>query len=335
MAVAAAVPANPAGKCLIKVSIDGKQLAWPNIDNNGRLWFKRLDANAGESEKGDSVKVEVFRRISDGVPITMETVLRIVVSGKPRELVMGQLLLDDSEATLFNSSLPARIEEDGSLRIQVRAGSWQVGLASRFTANVAALKMTQATSDWPDQEIWSFVSAPNARGVKITGVKALDPSQLDLPQDWYDLPTYLLEKDSTFTIEEQYRGDVAPSANQIKANRVVWLDFDGSGATVKDTLSGVINQGWRLSAQPDMQLGRVSVDGQAQLVTRMDEEDSDGIEIRQQYLNLEAISRLQDKSNITATGWQHDLDALGMTLNLPPGWQLWHATGTDSINHSC
>ncbi|MFT7458570.1 MAG: hypothetical protein ACI909_001243 [Planctomycetota bacterium] len=324
----------PSESALINVIINGETLAWPNIDNNGRLWFKRPDANAGEAKKGDSVKAEVFRRVNDGVPITMETVLRLVVSGKPRELRMGQLLLKDSEPTQFNAGLPARIEEDGSLRIQVRAGSWQVYLSSRFTGNVVELKMMQGTPDWPEQEIWSFSSTPNTRGVKISGVDALDPSQLDMPQNWNNIPTYLVEKDSTFTIEEQYRGDVAPSANQITANRIVWLDFDGSGATVKDNLSGVINQDWRLSAQTDMQLGRVSVDGQAQLVTRMDEEEGDGIEIRQQQLNLEAISRLQDKSNLSATGWQHDLDGLNMTLNLPPGWQLWHATGTDSVTHS-
>lgn len=324
----------PLESALINVSIDGKALPWPNIDAGGRLWFKRPGSDVAEAKKGDSVKVEAFRRINDGVPINMQTILRIVVSGKPRELVMGQLLLDDSEPTLFNSSLPARIEEDGSLRIQVRAGTWQVRLSSRFTANVKTLKMTRATDDWPEQEIWSFASAPNTRGVKITGVEALDPSQLDMPENWNNIPTYLIEKDSRFTLEEQYRGDVVPSANQIKTMRVVWLDFDGSGATVKDNLSGIMNQGWRLSVQPDMQLGRVAVNGVPQLVTRMDEEDSDGIEIRQQRLNLEAISRLEDKGNLTATGWQHDVDSLDMTLNLPPGWQLWHATGTDSLHHS-
>lgn len=308
----------PTDSALINVNIDGEALAWPNIDNNGRLWFKRVDANADDAKKGDSVKVEVFRRIDDGVPITMQSILRIVVSGKPRELLMGKLLLDNSEATFFQSNLPARIEADGSLRIQVRAGSWQVRLDSRFTTNVDALKMLQATDDWPEQEIWSFNSAPNTRGVKISGVDALDPSQLDMPDKRHNLPTYLVEKDSTFKIEQQYRGDVAPSANQVKANRIVWLDFDGSGATIKDSLSGVMNQDWRLSAQPQLQLGRVSVDGQPQLVTRMQADDSDGIEIRQQHLNLEAISRLQDKGSLSATGWQHDLDGLNMTLNLPP-----------------
>ncbi|NKB38735.1 MAG: hypothetical protein GKR93_16500 [Gammaproteobacteria bacterium] len=324
----------PKETALVNISVDGKALLRPNIDNNGRLWFKRPDANAQQAKRGDSVKVEVFRRLNDGVPLTMESNIRIVVSGKPREIVMGKLLLEGSEETAFNSQLPARIEEDGSLRIQVRAGSWQVNLQSRFTGNVASLAMSQASKDWPEQEIWSFSSAPNTRGVKINGVRALDPSQLDMPGQWKNLPTYLIEKDSQFELEEQYRGDVAPSANQIKALRQVWLDFDGSGATIKDTLNGAMNQDWRLSAKPQLQLGRVAVDGQPQLVTRMEQDNSDGIEIRQQNLNVEAISRLENKSDLSATGWQHNLDSLNMIVNLPPGWKLWHATGADKINNS-
>ena len=108
----------PTESGLINVSIDSNSLAWPNIDSNGRLWFKRPSDDEEEAKKGDSVKVEVFRRISDGIPITMDTVLRLVVSGKPRELLMGRLLPKDSEPTRFNSGLPARIEQDGQLRIR-------------------------------------------------------------------------------------------------------------------------------------------------------------------------------------------------------------------------
>lgn len=323
----------PQETALMKVSVDGKELDRPNIDQSGRLWFKRPGVEEA-AKKGDSVKVEVFRSIHDGVPITMDTVLRLAVAGKPRELLMGRLLLEDSEVTRFNSPLPARIEDDGQLRIQVRAGTWAVNLSSRFTGNVSQLKMEQKSADWPKQEIWSFTASPNLRGVKITGVQALDPSQLDMPGGWGKLPTYLVEPDSVFTLEEQYRGDVAPSANQIKSSRTLWLDFDGQGATVKDDLSGQIYQGWRLSVQPSMQLGRVTVNGDPQLVTRLGKDGSDGVEIRQRNFTLEGISRLKDRGAVTATGWRHDVDALSMTVNLPPGWRLWHAAGPDKVNDS-
>ena len=325
----------PAENALIAVTIDGKPLTWPNIDAKGRLWFKQPDETKPDLTKGDSVTIEIFRRISDGVPITMDTELRLTVSGKPRELLLGRFLLAESVATQFHSDIPARIEQDGLLRIQVRSGTWIVKLSSRFSENISKLTMEKATDDWPNQEIWSFRSAPLTRGVKITGVAGVDPSQLNLPKEWpkswNKLPTFIVEPKSTFTIEEQYRGDIAPTANQINLNRAIWLDFDSKGATIKDTITGAMSQDWRLSVQPDLQLGRISVNGLPQLVTRMEKDGSEGIEIRQSNLNVEAISRLDDRTRLTATGWQHDINSLQVSLNMPPGWLLWHVAGPDRV----
>lgn len=325
----------PSENGLIAVTIDGKPLLWPNIDANGRLWFKQPDETNADLTKGNSVTIEIFRRISDGVPITMDSELRLIVSGKPRELLMGRFLLAESEATRFHSDLPARIEQDGLLRIQVRSGTWIVKLSSRFNANVSKLSMEKSIDDWPDQEIWSFRSAPLTRGVKITGVAGVDPSQLNLPKEWpkswNKLPTFIVEPKDTFSIEEQYRGDIAPTANQINLNRAVWLDFDSKGATIKDTITGAMSQDWRLSVQSDLRLGRISVDGLPQLVTRMEKDGSEGIEIRRSNLNVEAISRLEDRAKLTATGWQHDINSLKVSLNMPPGWMLWHVVGPDRV----
>ena len=324
----------PNNTALLSVTIDGQTLTWPNIDQTGRLWFKQNNDNAEQSQRGDSVKVEVFRRLQDGVPMTMQSVLRLVVSGKPRELKLGRFLLDDSEITRFNTKLPARIETDGTLRIQVRAGNWEIYLSSRFTKPVSEFNMTQTSDNWPSQEIWSFAAHPNIRGVKISGVNALDPSQLDMPKGWSNLPTYLVEPNNTFIIEEQYRGDITPNANQINLSRTVWLDFDGNGTTIKDNMQAVMYQDWRLSVQSTMQLGRVAVNGMPQLVTQLPGQEHDGVEVRQRNVSLEAISRLQSISDLSAVGWENDVDKLSMQLNLPPGWRLWHSLGPDSVNAS-
>ncbi|MGI9322151.1 MAG: hypothetical protein ACR2PJ_01080, partial [Pseudomonadales bacterium] len=244
-----------AGAALVNVKLDGKAVAWPAIDDEYVLWLQRTDNASAKADKEDRVQATVFRRLSDGVPMTMDTELHLLVSGKPRELRLGRLLLADNIVTHFDSPLPARIETNGSLRIQVRAGDWRVRVASRLTRNKSELVMQKNTSGWPQQEVWSFKPAPSQRGMKITGVEALDPTQLDLPKAWRKLPTYLMEADSTFTLEEQYRGDAAPSANHLELERHVWLDFDGRGATISDSFEGELNQGHRLSVQPNMMLG--------------------------------------------------------------------------------
>ena len=323
-----------ASTALIELAIAGERQSWPNLDARAKLYLQDSTADNAHTKRTNRVDVEVFRKIIDGVPVTMETILTLKTSGKPRELRLGRLLLANHAVTDISSPLPARIEDNGDLRLQVRAGNWTVRVDSRFTHNPQQLAMERNSADWPQQELWSFAAAPHIRGVKLEGAAAIDPAQLNLPDAWKQLPTYLIETNSQLILREQYRGDANPSDNEISNTRTVWLDFDGKGATVKDTLAGVMYQNWRLTAQPQVQLGRATVNGIPQLVTQMETDSAAGVDIRDPQFSLEAISRLPNRHVIAATGWQHDMTSLEMYLNLPPGWRLWHASGVDSVGYS-
>ena len=78
-----------------------------HIDQQGRLWLRERGPEEGERRKSDSLKVEVFRLLSDDIPLKLETEVRLAVSGKPREIVLGQLLPDNAEVTSFHSPLPS------------------------------------------------------------------------------------------------------------------------------------------------------------------------------------------------------------------------------------
>ena len=305
-----------------------------HIDQQGRLWLRERGPEEGERRKSDSLKVEVFRLLSDDIPLKLETEVRLAVSGKPREIVLGQLLPDNAEVTSFHSPLPARVEADGRLRIQARAGQWQIRVGARFLNQAQSFTMNKLDEHWPGQEIWSFRAAPLLRGVKVSGAPPVDPSQIDLPPDFGGLPTYLLSPSSALQLDEQYRGDAAPAANQLSLNRELWLDFDGSGATIKDRIEGQFTHRWRLYSSPHLKLGRVLANGQPQVLTRLPGEAGAGIEIRHSHVNIEAISRVESLQTINATGWRHDFDQVSLNLHLPPGWQLWHVGGPDHVNQS-
>lgn len=318
---------------LIKLNINGK-LVTPNRAANGRLWLNQKNTIKAEANQGDAVKVEVFRRLSDGVPTGLLTELRIAVAGAPRELLLGQLLPDGAEPLSFNSPLPARIEDDGRLRLQARPGQWVIQLNARYLQVPTQFSIRKLDADWPSQEAWSFQSMPTIRGVKLSGVPAVDPSQIDLPSAFAQLPTYILSEGDVLTIEEQYRGDATPAANELSLRRTLWMDFDGKAATVRDNITGSMTHGWRLRASDDLELGRVEVQGQPQLVTTLAGEENAGVEIRQRQVNVNAVSRLGNTMQWAASGWQHDMNALAITLNLPPGWLIWHASGPDSVSQS-
>ena len=280
------------------------------------------------------MKVEVFRRTTDAVPLRSKSILKIAVSGKPREILLGRFLPQDSEILSLVSHLHARIEENGDLLIQARSGAWELELNAHYKNNPTSLRMNRSTENWPEQETWGFKSANTLRGGKIGGVQTLDPSQIDLPRPWHELPTYLVTNDSNFGTEEQYRGDTSNSSNHISLQRNIFLDFDGAGATISDHLSGTMDRTPRLSAQPTLDLGRASLRGEPQLITQLEGENGKGVEIRDTNLNLDTVSRLENIQQLTATGWQHNIANLSADLELPPGWRLWHVSGPDEVTTS-
>jgi hypothetical protein len=119
----------PAQTALLELRRDGKTIA-ATSDSEGRVWLR--NAALTQSDGSDSAKVEIYRRIDDNLPREMTTVLRLSIAGKARELVMGRFLLKDMEPTQFESPLPARIEDDGRLRIQARAGQWLAAISIVF-----------------------------------------------------------------------------------------------------------------------------------------------------------------------------------------------------------
>jgi hypothetical protein len=318
---------------LIQLSRNGEKVT-AQIDEQGRLWLRDQRILNPIGEKNNTLKVEVFRLLSDDIPMQLTSEIRLAVAGKPRELVLGQLLPDNAEAMDFNSPLPARIEPDGRLRIQARAGEWRLKLKARFLEPTTHFAIRKMDAFWPDQEVWSFRANPQLRGVKITGAPAVDPSQIDIPPGFGGLPTYLMSDKVSLVLKEQYRGDASPAANRLSLNRTLWLDFDGGGATTKDRINGTFSHGWRLRSTPDLQLGRIVTNGTPQLVTQLPGEEGTGIEIRHSQVSVEAINRIEPLTAIAATGWRHDFDSVKLKLNLPPGWQLWHAAGPDRIQSS-
>ena len=325
----------PSDSAIIQLDIDGKRVALPDFDESGRLWLQRAENRTTQSTgKGDDVKVEVFRRLTDAVPMRSKSILKIAISGEPREILLGRFLPQDSEILSLISPLPARIEDNGDLLIQARSGTWEIELNARYKNNPTSLRMNRSTENWPEQETWSFKSANALRGVKISGPQTLDPTQIDLPRPWHELPTYLVTSDSNFHIEEQYRGDTSNSSNHISLQRNIFLDFDGAGATISDHLSGTVDRTPRLSAQPTLDLGRASLRGEPQLITQLEGESSKGVEIRNTNLNLNTVSRLENIRQLTATGWQHNIASLSVDLELPPGWRLWHVSGPDEVTTS-
>jgi hypothetical protein len=316
---------------LIEVHINNKLIFNPTI-KNGQLWLKAADvANKKINKLENRLDLQVYRKIDDDVPMLVTSHFELEVSGDQREIKLAHPLLDGSIPVSLDSPLPARLEPDGTLLVQVRPGRWQLELVSRYPKLMNQIDLKIQDNSWPENEIWVFQNRPNLRVVEIKKLPSVDPQQTNLPEKWKHLPAFLIKKGETMVINTIRRGDPDPEPNQLSLDRKIWLDFDGTGYTVNDRINGKMTKGWRLSALPEMQLGQVVLDGSSQLITQFPDGKLQGIEVRKGKINLNAHSRMtKEISTISATGWDQNFNQVHAVLNLPPGWRLLAATGVDN-----
>ncbi len=327
----------PSATGLVQLRLNNKEILHPQLDQKGRLWFQQKKNQATTAE--DSLNIQVFRKISDNVPLTQELRILLTVSGTPRQIALGLQLHGNFIPLELRSPLPARLDSKNRLSLQVRPGTWDIRLLLRNSAarSPETMSIGQIDGPWPEHEIWVFQANPKLRQVDITGVPAIDPSRTALPKPWQNLPAYLIGTKKTLHFVEKSRGTPTPVPNRLTLHRKLWLDELGSGLTLSDTITGTMTKGWRLSVAPEIALGKVEVAGSPRLITRLPDSESTGIEVRQGQLSLQADSRINSgvsagRLSINAVGWQHTVQQLSAELNLPPGWSLFTASGIDKVS---
>jgi len=323
---------------LVSLTVNGQTVDFPRFDEEGRLWFQ---AGTGSPEKMEnSLTLQAFRLLDDAIPARMTTLLKLDIAGTGREIVTGPLFTPGETIPLsITSSLPARLEADGRLRIQVRPGQWEITVVTRFTAPLTSYQWSRPDDPfWPAEEIVAFQAHPDLRAVEIEGAATIDPQLTSMPEEWRAFPAYRLLSGEPMRFKETRRGAAHPPPDQLGLQRQLWLRFDGSGYTIQDTINGQKNNGWRLEMAPPLALGRVMVNNREQFITKRTGSDKTGVEIREGQLTLTADSTLAGGrssailvSTLPATGWDHDFQQVQATLNLPPGWRLLNAAGIDSI----
>ncbi len=314
---------------LLTVTLRGRLVRFPNRDDPGRLWLQK---GIGDEKAEDRLELLVHRRIVDDIPLVLTTRVELNVSGKNREILLGKALPDRFVPMALDSRLPARVEPDGRLRVQVRPGTWIVELAARHEGPVSALALAAAGGPWAAAEVWVFEARPDLRLAAVEGVPAIDPAQTTLPDEWKRLPAYRLRPGDTMRLVEKRRGDTDPAPDRLRLRRTLWLDFDGAGYTVQDDVSGAMRRSWRLEMSPPAVLGRVAVDGKDQFITHVPPSTLAGVEIRQGQVRVAADSRLSgDIARLPAVGWNHDFHEVDGVLHLPPGWRLFAASGVDDV----
>ncbi|MFO1518838.1 MAG: hypothetical protein U1F57_04115 [bacterium] len=312
---------------IVELSLSGKTIVSPKRDQEGQLW---LEKSSNGSKEENRFEIRVHRLLSDEIPALLTTRLELNVSGKNQEVTFNKVAPEGFIPMSIDSPLPAKIEKDGALKLQVRPGNWNVEIQYRHEGPVTAITLPSAQENWAPEEIWAFEAQNNLRVVSVEGPPSIDPTQTTQPAEWKKFPTYRLKPGETITLVEKRRGDSDPAPDQLSLSRDLWLDFNGGGLTVQDQINGSIQRGTRLEMNPPFVLGRVTVNGQDRLITTLKGDPLSGVEVGQGNIQVSADSRTKTKaSTFSAVGWNHDFQQVSARLNLPPGWRIFSARGVD------
>jgi hypothetical protein len=287
-----------------------------------------LGEAAEAQRQADALSVRVYRHLSDGMPATLDTQVQLNVTGSAREQVLGPALPKGFMATSLESALPAQLDSDGRLRLQLRPGQWTVTLAARGVDTLHAISLSLPAAPWPKQEIWSYSDDPSLRSTRVDG-HLTDAGQAGVPTDWRDLPAYVLDNGSGLTIEQGVRGGEGGAGDQIHVQREMWLDFNGRGFNISDHLTGKLQRAQRLDVSTPWQLQRATQNAIPLLVTQANDGRT-GVELRDVNLDLHAGLRIDDRGGaLSSTGWLASAEDIDAVLHLPYGYRLIGAGGVD------
>ena len=314
---------------LLALTLRGARVTSPNRDMQGTVWLQKIASD----EEGNALELVVHRKVTDDIPLVLTTRIELHVSGKSREELLGKALPDGFIPMSLQGDLPARLEHDGRVRVQVRPGVFVIELAARSEGPLTKLTRPAPDGVWREgEEVWVFEAKNDYRIVTVGGGQSIDPQQTTLPDAWKRLPAYAMKVGDALTFAETRRGDADPPPNQLTLARTLWLDFAGHGLTASDTITGSLTRDARLTMAAPTVLGRVAIDGKDQFITHLADPNVTGVEVRQGTLNVSADSRIPgDPSDIPAVGWAHDFHQVTGTLHLPPGWRLFYASGVDEV----
>lgn len=317
----------PVESGLVALTRDGDAVAHPRWEGE-RLWLGRKQA--AEAREADSLDLRVHRKLADGVPQALETGIRVSVSGRAREEALGPALLADFEPLAVESDLPVRLDDQGVLHAQVRPGSWYIGLKSRATRLFESIGPPEVKAPWPDAEIWSYAADDFIRVTSVEAANPIDPQQTAMPIDWYPFPAYRLVGGETLRIVEHSRGMDPKRGNRLKLGRDMWLGFGGDRWIVADMFGGEMVRGWRLGMVEPYRLTQLMEANEPRLLSRLEEDDPVGAEVRLQSVKVSAVSEVPaGLGAIPVSGWTQDLDEMHAIVNLPPGFRIFAVSGFD------
>lgn len=323
----------------ISLRVNGKNISMPQRNERSEIWLRsKTDlVHSGDDRSSEtSTSIEVARKLSDGIPQQLESILTLRISGVEREENLGVILPDGFIPVRVASTLPSYLDSQNNFHIQVKPGSYEVRVFANIAQPVTEIKaVLNKSKGWPEAEYWAWQGDKSFREVKVSGDRYIDASMALVPPEWKLFTLFLLKGGEKLQFEEERQETANLNQNQINLQRKFKLDSNGDYFTVIDQFSGTMMSDWRMNINREYLLGKVETAKNKLLVTEDPKSKLHGVEVRSKTLNLVAESRLKRESSIySAIGWDTEVKDLAISLELPPNWLVLWNSGSDDFHYS-
>lgn len=300
---------------------------------NNKLQISKFSKNKSttNTKSENTLKITVVRSINDNMPFSVDTVLKINVTGDVRDENLGKIIFPNSRIYNFSSTLPVKTDENGNFIFHVMPGSWTFSVSSLFDDVISNLRFFKSNSFFPSEEVWVYEIDKSLRDTKIDGVKSIAPQSVVLPENLKNMPTYLIREGETFNIVEKQRSPKIKDKNTFDLRRTIWLNFDGNGYFSEDILQGNISKDMFLSATSDTNLTMVKISGRNSPIVLSKDKKERGVIVREGNINIISESSYNNISSISYSPWNIPVNKVETYINLPLGWSIFHIKG---LNHN-
>lgn len=200
-----------------------------NLNKNQLLIGKEfLEKNITNTET-----IQVFRKLSDNVPLILTTKIKLDYSGSPKIIDLGKVLPEGFKLIKTKSDLKITYKNNNYLA-QVSSGTHFIDIDAYSNKNLTDISVKGLINN-VDKEIWSIQSNNNIRQLVISGGQQVDSHQVNTPQEWSSYPTWYV--DNTLKLKTEKRGINLNSPLDININyRESWYGFNGSVITSIDNI---------------------------------------------------------------------------------------------------
>lgn len=286
----------------------------------------RLGTTVAASQR-DELELEVVRVLRDGPLPQLSSHLWVKVTGRAREWTVPPMLPTGFRLLEVGGELPIRALSDGSLRVALTAGNHELRVEAVATDPEASWAAPTLAAPWPAVETWAYAADLAFRSLELRGAPPADVNQVWLPESVTEtLPVYSLGGGTVLERVLLQRGQPLRS-NSLKLKRELWLDYRGLQWLARDTISGELEQGWRLALAAPWSLEQAETDEPLTL-TRI--EDQVGVEVRQPELSLTAVAIADRGEALVLSGWNEPMQEVAIDLRVPPGWSVLMAAGAST-----